>query len=367
MELEEAAESYQNDRAKDDQLTDDFDYASDVVKARGEPAVRFNPGTEVSFQTQFGYRVEEPYALLTEDEYRNVTGVEVQDAGAEPCNIDLHGPASGETFYLLGLEGLAPDVAASLRKIYLDMSVHSHRSDLYLRPEDQLLPRQGWRMMGHVHGLFLNSKHPQQIKAAAEKPKSAADLQRLAQLKAEERAVEEAAIAQRAKLLEQGLAGDDSADEMLKSEARPEESSKRTKRMAGFSGGVLEQATAPTAPAKLSKPSKKASAPGPGSFGGAAAEPAQRALPAQQQPPSTSSALAALPAPSGFPGSVSLPNSAPPPSESAHGSTASNQDTEPDPEMETVGANATGNVKCLKSLRLKNFLALEEDRQRCGY
>ena len=139
-ETAETLKSYNNPRAPDESLTSDFDTAKSNQSQKPVSPNLFRPGVSVDLRCVYGYTVSQNYALVTAEEFESLSGLDPETAGAEAVELPWHGPGAPDTdLFLLGLEGMRPDQALSVRTVKLKFSRGTVRMDNYLSPADQLL------------------------------------------------------------------------------------------------------------------------------------------------------------------------------------------------------------------------------------
>lgn len=146
--------AYKDPKSDDDhKLKQDMDQALslDLPEDTEEAVGKFLPGSSCERSSSYAFVVFQDYGLVTESEFTRLCKLTPTQAGLagtskkiQSLHFGFHGPGSRERYYLVGLEGLAPDQLWSIRKVRLQLTDNvpclKIRYHLYLRsflPIDQ--------------------------------------------------------------------------------------------------------------------------------------------------------------------------------------------------------------------------------------
>ncbi len=311
-------------RSKDPKLDSDITQAVNASKEINEPA-RFTPGSSVTHQQTYDFVLFQDFAALTAAEYKSITNVDPTSlANKKPFQVKWAGPNStAQNLYLLGLEGMSPDLIASVRKVRLRFTNGVSSQDVYLDPDHQLLEDQGRFVLDHAFGIFADQR-PQNPLGQA--PESAASLRKM--VEKEETAADVQSEAA------DGIEDPDRDDW----DEEPAERPVQPRRAApGFGTGSVAQT-----PAKAKAASKGGGKKGQGKGKRVAAA-------AAVLPEKTTLPTEALPSPEEV---------------SASGKSSSAKNPLLDPEMQVVASKLGGASKCLENLLPEIFLVHDPNTSR---
>lgn len=128
--------------------------------------------SDVFQSKQYAYQIFQDFALLTEAEFKKVTGSPPTKKDA--FESQFHGPTSKTPMFTCSLEGMAPDEIASVRKVRVSYQNGLEMNSNLLQSENQLLESQGRRIFQFLTDNQLK-KRPSTWQGSS-KPPSIGDL-----------------------------------------------------------------------------------------------------------------------------------------------------------------------------------------------
>lgn len=136
----------------------------------GEQEPDLSTRTAVDHAKEYAFEVFQDFGCLTATEYKALTGQTPDPNSKIALSVKFSGPDQPATqMYTVGLEGLAPDKLASIRKVRLSFKNGITTTACLLEPERQMLRDQGSRIFKHVASDEL-SRRPDSWKLGAKKP-----------------------------------------------------------------------------------------------------------------------------------------------------------------------------------------------------
>ena len=145
--MERVFKIYTGQATGDATFVSDFDAGKARLAAEREaeePLASFKPSADVLESRVAGFLVYQDFGCLLEQEFREYTGITVQDAGVLPWTGPKLGGWHGKTmpYYLVSLNGCG-DKAWGMRKARVYFTEECHRQEHFLMPGDQLVSDQG--------------------------------------------------------------------------------------------------------------------------------------------------------------------------------------------------------------------------------
>ena len=162
------------DPSSDPRFPEDFETSRKILLGEEKADIQTRQG--VQQLKAYGYQVYQDYGCLNETEYKDMIGA-IPPAKSE-FPIRFNGPNNPPTkMYTVGLQGLAPDQLAAIRKVRISYTDGFELCSNLLQPQNQLLKDQGRNIFKHVATAEMD-KRPAAWKMTGKGPDSFASLQR---------------------------------------------------------------------------------------------------------------------------------------------------------------------------------------------
>ena len=133
----------------DPSLKEDYETARSKLEELDESQSAFRPSDLVYNGKSYNFKVTQEYACLTAEEFEKLIGVAPSHPSLKLKSISLPwaGPGSkNTTFFLMGFDGIPPERVKGLRTCTLEYMEGVVHEEIFLKPDDQLVLRQGARV-----------------------------------------------------------------------------------------------------------------------------------------------------------------------------------------------------------------------------
>ena len=156
---------------EDPTFKEEMAFALQMDEEDAEPP-GFMPSSDVLNLTSYGFRITQPYALLSESEYTALLDSTPAAIKLKPTPLPFLGPGQSSNFYMMDMHGLPPETIASCKKLEMYYTSQSQHNEWYLTQAKQLHQSQGARVFQHIAQAAFQSC-PEKVKpTAAPKAKS---------------------------------------------------------------------------------------------------------------------------------------------------------------------------------------------------
>ncbi len=136
-----------NDFSSDPTFLDDYSTAIKILDGTETADIQTRQG--VTHLKAYSYQVFQDFGCLNETEYKTMIGITPPPKSEFP--VRFNGPAQPATkMFTIGLEGLAPDKLAAIRKIRISYTDGFELCSNLLQPQDQLLKEQPRNIFKHL-------------------------------------------------------------------------------------------------------------------------------------------------------------------------------------------------------------------------
>ena len=136
----------------------------------------FTPNGRVSEAHQYGVRVYQTYACVTEAEYMQLVQYNPGEIKTKkPFTLPIQGPLQNMQLWLLDLRDIEPSVAQALRKVDIYYTTKAELEQVFLHPEQQIEKKQPWTVFRRRCSKHFD-KRPDPLRPAAKRPDTVASL-----------------------------------------------------------------------------------------------------------------------------------------------------------------------------------------------